>query len=40
MDYFLALSEVMGHLDVLVEAGRVEIVREGEVVRWKATRLR
>lgn len=35
MDYFLAHSEVLGHLDILLDEGKVEAVREGEVVRWR-----
>ena len=34
MDFFLAHSEVLGHLDILVEEGKVEAVREGDVVKW------
>jgi glyoxylase-like metal-dependent hydrolase (beta-lactamase superfamily II) len=36
MDFFLAHSEVLGHLDLLLEAGRVETVRDGTLVRWQA----
>ena len=35
MDYFLALSEVQGHLDLLAEWGEVEAVVQGDVVRWR-----
>jgi glyoxylase-like metal-dependent hydrolase (beta-lactamase superfamily II) len=34
---FLTLSEVIGHLDLLVKAGRVREVAEGDVVRFEAT---
>lgn len=37
MDYFLALSEIVGHLDILVEEGRVATVEDGTVVRWRAS---
>ena len=36
LDYFLALSEVLGHLDVLEEAGRVQPGWEGVLVRWRS----
>ena len=35
---FLTLSEVIGHLDLLVNDGRVHEVEDGEVVRFEATR--
>ncbi len=35
MDYFLGLSEILGHLDLLVEDDRVESMREGELIRWR-----
>lgn len=38
MDFFLAHSEVMGHLDMLVDEGKVEEVKDGGLVRWKASR--
>jgi glyoxylase-like metal-dependent hydrolase (beta-lactamase superfamily II) len=34
---FLTLSEVIGHLDVLVQEGRAEEIEDGEVVRFAAT---
>jgi hypothetical protein len=34
---FLTLSEVIGHLDLLVNAGRVREVVDGDVVRFEAT---
>jgi glyoxylase-like metal-dependent hydrolase (beta-lactamase superfamily II) len=34
---FLTLSEVIGHLDVLVNDGRVREVEDGEVVRFETT---
>jgi glyoxylase-like metal-dependent hydrolase (beta-lactamase superfamily II) len=34
---FLTLSEVIGHLDLLINDGRVREVEEGEVVRYEAT---
>lgn len=34
---FLTLSEVVGHVDLLVNAGRVREVADGEVVRFEAT---
>ncbi len=34
---FLTLSEVIGHLDLLVNEGRVREVEDGEVVRYEAT---
>jgi hypothetical protein len=34
---FLTLSEVIGHLDLLVNAGRVREVDDGEVIRYEAT---
>jgi len=36
MDFFLAHSEVLGHLDLLLEEGRVETVADGPLLRWKA----
>jgi glyoxylase-like metal-dependent hydrolase (beta-lactamase superfamily II) len=33
---FLTLSEVIGHLDLLVNAGRVREVEDGDVVRFEA----
>jgi glyoxylase-like metal-dependent hydrolase (beta-lactamase superfamily II) len=35
MDYFLAHSEVLGHLDILLDEGKVQAVREGALVRWR-----
>lgn len=35
LDYFLAHSEIMGHLDILVDEGKVEAVRDGALVRWR-----
>jgi glyoxylase-like metal-dependent hydrolase (beta-lactamase superfamily II) len=34
---FLTLSEVVGHVDLLVNAGRVREVADGQVVRFEAT---
>jgi len=34
---FLTLSEVVGHTDLLVNAGRVREVAEGDVIRYEAT---
>ena len=34
---FLTLSEVVGHVDLLIEAGAVREVANGEVVRFEAT---
>jgi glyoxylase-like metal-dependent hydrolase (beta-lactamase superfamily II) len=34
---FLTLSEVIGHLDLLINAGRVQEVEDGEVVRYEVT---
>ena len=34
---FLTLSEVIGHLDLLVNDGRVREVDDGEVIRYEAT---
>jgi glyoxylase-like metal-dependent hydrolase (beta-lactamase superfamily II) len=34
MDHFLALSEVLGHLDLLERDGRAAAEREGELLRW------
>jgi hypothetical protein len=34
---FLTLSEVVGHVDLLINAGRVREVAEGEIVRFEAT---
>jgi glyoxylase-like metal-dependent hydrolase (beta-lactamase superfamily II) len=36
IDYFLALSEVLGHLDLLAEQNRVIPDRVGDVVKWRA----
>ena len=33
---FLTLSEVIGHLDLLVNEGRVHIAEDGQVVRYEA----
>lgn len=33
---FLTLSEVVGHVDLLINAGRVREVEDGTVVRWEA----
>jgi glyoxylase-like metal-dependent hydrolase (beta-lactamase superfamily II) len=38
IDSFLALSEVIGHLEWLEDQHRVEAVRRGEVVYWRRTR--
>lgn len=35
MDFFLGLSEILGHLDILEDEGRARPLREGEVVRWE-----
>ena len=35
MDFFLAHSEVLGHLDILVEEGRVRTFPDGRLVRWQ-----
>ena len=34
---FLTLSEVVGHVDLLIDAGFVREVADGEVVRFEAT---
>jgi hypothetical protein len=34
---FLTLSEVIGHVDLLVNAGHVREIEDGEVVRYEAT---
>ena len=34
-EVFLGLSEVVGHLEVLEERGRVEAVRNGEVLLYR-----
>ena len=34
---FLTLSEVIGHLDLLMNEGRVREVEDGRVVRYEAT---
>jgi hypothetical protein len=34
---FLTLSEVVGHVDLLIEAGLVREVEDGDVVRFEAT---
>ena len=34
---FLTLSEVIGHVDLLVNAGYVREIEDGEVVRYEAT---
>ncbi|HYU59805.1 MAG TPA: MBL fold metallo-hydrolase [Solirubrobacterales bacterium] len=34
---FLTLSEVVGHVDLLINAGRVREVTDGDVVRYEAT---
>lgn len=36
MDFFLAHSEVLGHLDLLLESGRVAVEMDGPLMRWKA----
>jgi glyoxylase-like metal-dependent hydrolase (beta-lactamase superfamily II) len=36
MDFFLAHSEVLGHLDLLLEADRVAVEMDGPLMRWKA----
>jgi hypothetical protein len=33
---FLTLSEVIGHVDLLVNEGRVREVRDGQVARFEA----
>lgn len=33
-DFYLGLSEMLGHVDILVNDGRVEEVKEGEVIKW------
>ena len=33
---FLAMSEVIGHLDLLIEQGRARELEEGEVIRFAA----
>jgi hypothetical protein len=35
MDYFLALSEVLGHLDMLEDSRRAVPMAEAGVVRWQ-----
>lgn len=37
---FLTLSEVIGHVDLLVNAGFVRELSEGGVLRYEATRTR
>ena len=37
MDSFLALSETIGHLDLLEEQGRIEAVRHDGVIYWRRT---
>jgi glyoxylase-like metal-dependent hydrolase (beta-lactamase superfamily II) len=37
MDSFLALSETIGHLDLLEEQGRIEAVRQDGVIYWRRT---
>ncbi len=34
VDYFLALSEILGHLDLLEEDEKVSTMRDGALVRW------
>ena len=34
---FLTLSEVVGHVDLLIDAGLVREVADGDVVRFEAT---
>ena len=34
---FLTLSEVVGHVDLLIEEGRVREVLDGDVIRFEAT---
>ena len=34
---FLTLSEVVGHVDLLIDAGLVREVADGEIVRFEAT---
>jgi len=34
-DFYLGLSEMLGHVDILVSDGRVEGVKEGEVIKWR-----
>ena len=36
---YLTLSEVLGHVDLLINAGRVREVEDGEVVRFEDVRL-
>jgi hypothetical protein len=33
---FLTLSEVVGHVDLLLNDGRVREVEDGDVIRWEA----
>jgi len=35
MDFFLGLSEILGHLDLLEDEGRARPLPEGAVVRWE-----
>lgn len=35
MDFFLALSEIQGHLDLLVEDGRTEAIAAEGLLRWQ-----
>jgi glyoxylase-like metal-dependent hydrolase (beta-lactamase superfamily II) len=34
IDFFLAHSEVLGHIDILVDEGKVVAVEDGELIRW------
>jgi glyoxylase-like metal-dependent hydrolase (beta-lactamase superfamily II) len=34
-DFFLGLSEILGHVDILVEEGRVTSIKEGDVIKWE-----
>lgn len=36
IDYYLGLSEVLGHLDLLVEAAQVRPLSDGAAIRWAA----
>jgi len=34
---FLTLSEVVGHVDLLINAGRIGEISDGDVIRYEAT---
>ena len=36
IDYYLGLSEVLGHLDLLAEAAQVRPLSDGAAIRWAA----